>query len=144
MIVVDSSAWIDFFKDSSTPAAHHLTKLLRGERVLVGDLILCEVLQGARSERHAEQLELSLRRRCEFVSMSDVALATAAAANHRHLRSNGVTVRKTIDVIIGTYCIMHRHSLLHADRDFDPMERYLGLKVVPTHHMVNEPMVAYG
>jgi predicted nucleic acid-binding protein len=53
-------------------------------------------------------------------------------------------VRKTIDLLIGTYCIMHRHTLLHSDRDFDPMQRHLGLKVVPTHYMVNEPRVAYG
>jgi predicted nucleic acid-binding protein len=51
----------------------------------------------------------------------------------------------TIDLIIGTYCIEHNHTLLHADRDFDPMETLLGLKVVPTtHHMVREPYLRYG
>ena len=76
--------------------------------------------------------------------MLDARIATAAAENYRELRSKGVTVYKTIDLIIGTYCIINDHSLLHSDRDFDPMEHYLGLKVVPTHYMVNEPMVAYG
>lgn len=144
MIVADSSAWIDFFNDSDTPATHRLSEILRGERVLVGDLIFCEVLQGSRSERHAQLLELTMRRRCAFASMSGRALAIETAANYRHLRSRGITVRKTIDVLIGTFCIIHGHTLLHADRDFEPMERFLGLQVVPTHHMVNEPRIAYG
>jgi predicted nucleic acid-binding protein len=121
-----------------------LTELLRSKEVLVGDLILCEMLQGARSERAANALELKLRRQCELVAMSDPNLAVEAAANRRFLRSKGVTVRKTIDLLVGTFCIVHGHTLLHSDRDYDPMERHLGLKVVPTHYMVNEPMVAYG
>lgn len=144
MIVVDSSAWIDFLKDAHTPATDTLTTILRGERVLIGGLILCEVLQGARSDRHAQLLELTLRRRCTFASMSGKTLALETAANYRRLRRQGITVRKTVDLIIGTFCIMHGHTLLHSDRDYDPMERYLGLKVVPTYYMVNEPMVAYG
>jgi predicted nucleic acid-binding protein len=143
MIVVDSSIWIDFFNGQHTPGTAHLSQMLGHEHILVGDLILCEVLQGARSTKHANEFEVAMRQ-CEFIEMCDVELAVAAAARHRELRAKGITVRKTIDMLIGTYCIMHRHKLLHADRDFDPMERYLGLQVVPTHYMVNEPMVAYG
>jgi len=143
MIVVDSAVWIDFFKGQGTPATTLLSQMLGYEQILVGDLILCEVLKGARSDRRASDLELTLRK-CEFVEMSGPDLAVAAAAKFRELRAKGITVRKTIDMLIGTYCIKHRHTLLHCDRDFDPMERHLGLKVVPTHHMVNEPRLAYG
>jgi hypothetical protein len=117
--------------------------MLGHEQILVGDLILCEVLQGARNDRGARDFELTLRR-CELVEMTGSNLAIAAAAKFRELRARGITVRKTIDMLIGTYWIMHRHTLLHSDRDFDPMEQHLGLKVVPTHYMVNEPRVAYG
>lgn len=143
MIVADSSVWIDFFKGQVTPATVHLSEALVSQDVLVGDLILCEVLRGARPDKHAAAFELAMRK-CEFVEMCSSELAIAAATHYRQLRGKGFTVRKTIDLLIGTYCIMHRHTLLHDDGDFDPMERYLGLKVVPTHHMVNEPMVAYG
>lgn len=143
MIVVDSAVWIDFFKGQLTPATAHLSQMLGHEPILVGDLILCEVLQGARSDRAARDFELTMRK-CELVEMSGTELAAAAAAKYRQLRAAGVTVRKTVDMLIGTYCILHRHTLLHSDRDFDPMEQHLGLQVVPTHYMVNEPRLAYG
>lgn len=143
MIVADSSVWIDFRNGYPTPATAHLSEALAHQDVLVGDLIMCEVLQGARSDKHANLFELAMRR-CEFVEMCSMKLAVAAADFHRQLRAKGFTVRKTVDLLIGTYCIMHRHTLLHTDRDYDPMERHLGLRVVPTHYMVNEPRVAYG
>jgi predicted nucleic acid-binding protein len=143
MIVVDSAVWIDFFKGQMTPATMHLSQLLGHEPILVGDLILCEVLQGARDARQARDFEFAMRK-CELAEMSGSDLAIAAAAKYRQLRAAGITVRKTIDMLIGTYCIMNRHTLLHSDRDYNPMELHLGLKVVPTHYMVNEPRVAYG
>jgi predicted nucleic acid-binding protein len=143
MIVVDSSVWIDFFKGRLTPTTAHLSRALASRDVLVGDLILAEVLRGARSDRHAEAIELTLHR-CTLVEMCTLEIAVAAAGYHRQLRAKGFTVRNTTDLLIGTYCIVHGHTLLHSDRDYEPMERHLGLKVVPTHYMVNEPMVAYG
>ena len=143
MIVVDTSVWIDFFRGQPTPAVTKLSELLRVEKLLVGDIILCEILKGARSSEHAIKLEHFMRK-CSLVPMLDARLAVAAASNYRELRSNGITVRKTVDLIIGTYCIARRHTLLHSDRDFDPMETFLGLDVVPTHYMVNEPLVRYG
>jgi predicted nucleic acid-binding protein len=143
MVVVDTSVLIDFLNGYTTPPVGRLRTLIRDETLLVGDIVLCEVLKGARGKAHARLLERELRR-FEWVRMLDAHIATAAAANYRQLRSKGVTIYKTIDLIIGTYCIIHQHSLLHCDRDFDPMERHLGLKVIPTYHQVNEPMVAYG
>jgi predicted nucleic acid-binding protein len=143
MIMVDSSVWIDFFKGHLTAVTAKLSEAIVSRDVLVGDLILCEVLKGARSDKHANLFELTMRR-CKVVRMCSVDLAVAAAEYHRQLRAKGFTVRKTVDLLIGTYCIMNRHTLLHSDRDFDPMGQYLGLQVVPTHYMVNEPRLAYG
>jgi hypothetical protein len=81
-----------------------------------------------RSDKEARLVEGALRR-FEIVSIVTADLAVRAAANYRILRGKGVTVRKTIDVLIGTFCIERGHALLHADRDFDPMQRYLGLQV---------------
>jgi predicted nucleic acid-binding protein len=96
---------------------------------LVGDLILCEVLQGLRTEAQATLVERSLEP-FEAVSLIDPMLAVKAAANYRFLRRQGVAVRKTIDLVIGTFCIERGHALLHDDRDFEPMERFLGLQTV--------------
>jgi len=67
--------------------------------------------------------------RFEVVSLCSPALAVRAADNYRTLRRQGITIRKTIDLIIGTFCIERRHSLLHDDHDFAPMEKHLGLMV---------------
>ena len=97
--------------------------------LLVGDLVLCEVLQGLANEREAALVERVLRR---FIVESTVspALASKSAANYRALRARGIMARRTIDMLIGTFCIEHGHLLLHSDRDFDPMERHLGLSVM--------------
>ena len=127
MILVDSSVWIDLLNDVVTEQVRRLRALLPTTPLLIGDLILCEVLQGFRIEAEAKLVERSLSR-FEAVSLIDPELAVKAAANYRFLRRRGITVRKTIDVIIGTYCIERGHSLLHSDRDFAPMERLLGLQ----------------
>jgi predicted nucleic acid-binding protein len=100
------------------------------DQVLVGDLILLEVLQGARDEAHAAQIERNLRR-YPIAPMLDDAIAVQAARNYRVLRARGVTVRRTIDMFIGTFCVAGGHALLHDDRDFEPMVAHLGLRMVP-------------
>ncbi len=126
MIVVDSSVWIDFLNGRNAPHVRRLRALLGTEEIVVGDLMLCEVLQGLDSERAAREVE-ALLRRFEIVSMAGEAIATAAARNFRALRRRGITVRKTIDLLIGSWCIENRRPLLHNDSDFRPMARYLGL-----------------
>jgi len=91
--------------------------------------MLCEILQGLAGEREAQEVE-ALLRRFEIAPMAGAAIAVAAARNYRTLRAAGVTVRKTIDLLIGTWCIAHRRPLLHNDRDFAPMARHLGLEEV--------------
>ena len=127
MILVDTSVWIGHLDDAVTCPVNRLRELIPVIPLLVGDLILCEVLQGLRSEREARLVERGLRR-FEMVSLLDPDLAIKAAANYRFLRSRGSTIRKTIDLVIGTFCIEHRHLLLHDDRDFEPMVRFLGLR----------------
>ena len=129
MILVDSSVWIDHLNNVVTGPVSRLRRLIPTIPLLVGDLILCEVLQGLRSEREARLVERGLRQ-FEAVSLLDSDLAVRAAANYRSLRSRGLTIRKTIDIIIGTFCIERGHALLHDDRDFEPMVRFLGLRTI--------------
>ena len=128
MIVVDSSVWIAHLRGSDTAEVRELRTLDDPDDILVGDLILLEVLQGARSERHAAVINRQLRQ-FQIASMLSPALAPRIARNYRYLRDRGVTPHKTIDMIIGTFCIEGGHRLLHADRDFDPMVAHLGLRV---------------
>lgn len=130
MIVVDSSVWIDFLNGRQAPHVTCLRALLGREEIVVGDLMLCEVLQGLEGERAAHQVEILLRR-FEIASMVGDANAVAAARNFRLLRRRGVTIRKTIDMLIGTWCIENRAALLHNDSDFRPMARHLGLIETP-------------
>jgi predicted nucleic acid-binding protein len=129
MILVDSSVWISHLRGAETPATAKLNAAALREPLLVGDLILLEVLQGARNDMHAARIERTLRQYA-LVSLLDPHIASRAARNYRKLRDLGVTVRKMADIIIGTFCIEHHHTLLHEDRDFDPMRDRLGLRTL--------------
>ena len=127
MIVVDSSVWIDYFTGNDSPEADHLDSLLGQELIAIGDLVLAEVLQGFRADkdfREARDLLLSFH----VVNMLDTTIALKSAANFRALRKMGLTVRKTVDSIIATYCIENRFPLLHSDKDFQPFHKHLNLK----------------
>ena len=127
MIVVDSSVWIDYFNGVDSAASERLDALLGAEPLAVGDLILTEVLQGFRSDadyRTAKDLMTSLT----VLEMLGQKVAIRSAENYRSLRSRGITVRRTVDVIIATYCIEHGLPLLFEDKDFVPFVRHLGLQ----------------
>jgi predicted nucleic acid-binding protein len=132
VIVIDSSVWIGLLRNSDSAPVRRLRDIVDAadDQVLVGDLILLEVLQGARDEAHAAQIERNLRR-YPIAPMLDDAIAVQAARNYRVLRTRGITVRRTIDMIIGIFCISGGHALLHDDRDFEPMVAHLGLRMVP-------------
>jgi predicted nucleic acid-binding protein len=130
VIVVDSSVWIDFLNGRNAPHVRRLRTILGTEEVIVGDLMLCEVLQGLDSEQAAREVE-ALLRRFEIVPMASDVIAVTAARNFRSLRRRGITVRRTIDLLIGTWCIENRRPLLHNDSDFRSMARHLGLIEVP-------------
>ena len=129
MIVVDSSVWIDFFRNTPTAQAEWLDANLGVERILVGDLILAEVLRGFKDDRGFAEAKRLLGR-LEQRNLAGEELAIEAARNFRKLRSLGITVRGTIDSVIATRCIVDGYRLLHSDRDFDAFERHLGLHVV--------------
>jgi len=129
MVLVDTSVWVDYFNGLETPRTDRLDQLLGSGRLLTGDLILAELLRGfAKDADYRTARRLLLELPCAELVGRDNALR--AADYYRRLRKQGVTVRKTIDVLIGTYCIQHGHELLHADRDFDSMQRHLGLRVL--------------
>lgn len=126
MTVVDSSVWINFLNGRRAPDVRYLREILGTEEIIVGDLMLCEVLQGLESDRAAREVE-ALLRRFDIVSMAGEDIAIEAARNFRFLRRRGITIRRTIDLLIGTWCIEHRAPLLHDDTDFRAMARHLGL-----------------
>lgn len=130
MIIVDSSVWIDFLNGMDAPHVRRLDGLLDAEEIVVGDLMLCEVLQGLENERAAQDVQ-RLFRRFPLVSIGGETIAIAAARSFRLLRRRGITIRKTIDLLIGAWCIENRVPLLHNAGDFRPMARYLGLIEVP-------------
>jgi predicted nucleic acid-binding protein len=129
MILVDSSVWIDYFNGQQTWQTNLLDNLLSDVPVIIGDLILAEILRGFRSDNDYESAKSYLRV-LPFHQIGGYQVAVQSAQNYRILRKKGVTVRKTIDVIIGTYCILEGLPLLHDDRDFDPMVSHLSLKVL--------------
>ena len=127
MILVDSSVWIDYFRGAPTAEAERLDLLLEDELVATGDLVLTEVLQGFAHERDFEQAK-KLLTSLVVVQLGGQEIAISAARNHRLLRRRGVTVRKTIDTLIATWCIESDFALLYSDRDFDPFVRHLRLR----------------
>jgi hypothetical protein len=129
MIVVDTSVWIDYFNGQITPQTETLDSLLLRQPVIMGDLILSETLQGFRSDADFEAARQVLNRLVQ-AEMLNHGLAVQSARNYRSLRKTGITVRKTIDCLIATFCIENGHELLHNDQDFDPFETHLGLRVV--------------
>jgi predicted nucleic acid-binding protein len=129
MIVVDSSVWIANLRREQTEPVRKLRSIERPSQIIVGDLILLEVLQGARDEAQAARIERDMRQ-FTIEPMLDARRAARAAANYRELRRRGSTVRKTVDVIIGTFCLEHGYALLHDDRDFGPFVTHLGMRVI--------------
>ena len=129
MILVDSSVWIDYFRGNATPQTNRLDDLLGSEPLAIGDLILTEVLQGFGSDREFNAARKELLA-LDMVVLGGPDVAVEAARNYRKLRNLGVTVRKTIDTVIATRCIVSGHTLLHSDRDFDAFEQHLGLRCV--------------
>ena len=128
MILVDTSAWIEYFRNGAPSVVHKVEKSLREEDVAIGDLIYCEILQGIYSESQRKQVEDLLLTLPRF-EMVGFEMAEKSEATYRLLRSKGVTVRKTIDVIIGTFCVENDLQLIHHDRDFDLMAKHIGLRL---------------
>jgi predicted nucleic acid-binding protein len=138
MVIVDSSVWIDALNGKVTPQTIWLNLALDREEVGLTCLILCEVLQGIRLDRRFDETEHRLRNLPIFAE-STADLAVSAAQNFRTLQRLGITIRKTIDCLIATFCIKEGHQLLHRDSDFEPFEKHLGLRVVHPPDVLRGP-----
>ena len=128
-ILVDSTVWIDYFNGAVKPQTEILDFALGRKRIIVGDLILAEVMRVFRVERDYEEAREALSL-FTLVRIGGREVALQSAEHYQLLRRQGVTVRKTIDCLIATYCIHHEVPLLHSDRDFKPFEELLGLETV--------------
>ena len=129
MWLVDSSVWIDYFNGVATPQTDRLDAALGYESLCLGDIILCEVLQGFQRQADFEQARAALLT-FPIYPIGGVELALRSAEHYRFLRQRGITIRKTIDCLIATFAIVNRMALLHSDRDFDPFAQHLGLEIV--------------
>ncbi len=128
MVLVDSSVWVDYFNGSTNRETDLLDRLLGDQVLLTGDLILAEVLRGFDAQRDFRRAKRLLGR-LAYEDMLGREVAERSITCYRALRRRGITVRKTIDVLIASFCIARGHSLLHRDRDFEPFRKYFGLQV---------------
>jgi predicted nucleic acid-binding protein len=129
MVLVDTTVGVDYLNGVVNAETAWLRTEFYRQPIGLTDLILCELLQGLKDDRQVESSRRALAG-CVIFDSGGEAMAIASALNYRRLRVAGITVRKTIDCVIATYCIRNGHTLLHRDRDFDGFERHLGLKVV--------------
>jgi predicted nucleic acid-binding protein len=127
-IVVDSSVWIDYYRNPKLQHAIWLDMAMDSHRILLPNIVILEIARGMPDERTAKGVEKDFAVFARF-DITGTAIHLAAAQNYRLLREKGYTVRGSIDLLIGTWCIESQLPLLHNDRDFDAMEQHLGLKV---------------
>jgi predicted nucleic acid-binding protein len=129
MVIVDTSAWIEYFRGGLPDVVKKVERCLDRDLVGIGDLVYCEIMQGIRSPRERDEVSSLLLALPQF-DMVGFTIAEKSAANYRLLRSKGVTVRKTIDILIGTFCSEHGLKIVHNDSDFDLMAKYIGLDIL--------------
>lgn len=129
MLMVDSSVWVDYFNGTITSQTNHLDKILGIEEIVIGDLIFAEVLQGFRLDKDYAAAKKAMYA-FPILPLVGTSIALKSADNYRFLRKRGMTIRKTIDCLIATFCIKNALAILHSDSDFDPFEQHLQLKVV--------------
>jgi predicted nucleic acid-binding protein len=129
MVIVDTTVWIDYLGGADNRETEWLDRELGQQPLGLLDLILCEVLQGIRADTAFNQVRKDLLK-FEVFDSGGAEIAIASARNYRSLRTQGIAIRKTIDCLIATCCIRKGHALLHRDRDFDPFEKHLGLRVI--------------
>ena len=129
MIFLDSTVLIDYFNGTTNPKVEKLDLMLGKEIIVLGDYVLLEVLQGFKSDKDFQKA-LTILKNFPCLTICGEEIAIQSAKNFRYLRKNGITIRKTIDVVIATFCIENNLTLLHNDKDFEPFEKYLKLKTV--------------
>lgn len=126
-ILVDSSAWIEYFTGAATPQADYLDSLIGNQALVVADVSLAEVLCGLPDELHRKQAQEALLK-FWLVETGGFDLAVKSALNYHTLRSRGIPVR-TGECRLATFCIQQGFALLHSSPGYEPFEKHLGLTV---------------
>jgi predicted nucleic acid-binding protein len=126
MILADTSIWIDYFNGNINPHTDTLDTALIEGAVAIADIIFLEILQGFKDDKDYEKARSTLATLDRY-SIFNSNMVERCAENYRTLRKKGITIRKTNDVIIATYCIQYHIPLLYTDLDFDPFVKYFGL-----------------
>jgi predicted nucleic acid-binding protein len=129
VVIVDTSVWFDYFAGVSNAETGWLDVEMGKQRLGLTDLILCEILQGTRSDREFRVLKGAMLQ-YEVFATGGREMTIASSENYRLLRKQGFAPRNTIDCWIATFCLREGHALLHRDRDFEPFEKYLALRVI--------------
>ncbi|MEH6549426.1 MAG: PIN domain nuclease [Pseudomonadales bacterium] len=129
MILADTSVWIDYFNGNDNKYTDALDAYLENDTVAMGDLIFLEILQGFKSDKEYRQAKTTLQALGQY-EMFNSQIALKSADNYRNLRKKGITIRRTTDVIIATFCIENKLPLLFSDRDFVPFVEHLKMKPV--------------
>lgn len=127
MIFIDTSAWIEYFRNGKPSIVALIDSALSNNLVAIGDLVYCEIMQGIPLKKERDYVGPLLLSLPKF-EMVGFERAEKTAENYRILRSKGITVRKTIDVMIGTFCAENKFPIIHNDRDFDLMAPHIGLE----------------
>ena len=127
MIIADTSVWIDYFNGVESAETNALDSALEDGAIAIGDIIFLEILQGFRNDKDFKtaKFRLSFLDQFEMFGHSSV---FKCADNYRFLRKKGITIRKTTDIIIATFCIENKIPLLFTDRDFVPFTQHLKLE----------------
>ncbi len=127
MILIDSSAWIEFLRNTGSPVCD-LVHDLQGEEVAICDVVRMEILAGARDEAHLARLRRLMARSVTISPRSTD--YDDAAALYRRCRRQGETVRKLLDCLVAATAIRAAVPILHLDSDFDVLARHTELEVV--------------
>jgi predicted nucleic acid-binding protein len=129
MILVDSSVWIDFFNGKEERHVEKLYALLGNEATVTGELVMVDLVHGFKIDSQFLQAKEALET-LPYFNLCNKEIVLQSAENYRILRKKGVTIRKTIDMILATFCTNNNIKLLHADKDFLPLEEFLGLQII--------------
>ena len=128
MILADTSAWVEFLRATGSEANLRLRGLIEGDQLATTDVVLMEVLAGARDDGHRDRLR-ALLARCQFVPIAGPRDYEDAADIYRACRQAGHTVRALTDCLIASAAMRAGLSVLHADRDFDAIARHVPLEI---------------
>ncbi|ABA56939.1 PilT protein-like protein [Nitrosococcus oceani ATCC 19707] len=127
MILADTGVWIDYFNGAVNEKTDLLDFALDEGTIAMGDLILLEILQGFREDSEYKKAKRTLTTLDQY-ELFGHHMVDKCADNYRFLRKKGITIRKTADLIIATFCIENRFQLLFSDKDFAPFADYLNLE----------------